>query len=430
MSTLKDAETGQRGFLLTGNESYLKPVLAARATAVAQLTNLADALGNDGDQRQGLDRLGALIQRKCAELAETIRLQQAGNSTAALAIVNSDPGRKVMDEMRVLVRSMQAGESKRLESIDRAAKDGGVYALVAMTFGAALMCLLTAVNVIVISQDLSGRARAEQALRTAQHELENRVEERTAELVAANGEIRTLNTDLEERVRQRTAELEVSNRELEAFSYSVSHDLRAPLRAIEGFSQALEDDCADRLDERGHDYLGRVRKATMRMAELIDALLTLARVTRAQVNHERIDLADMARAIADDLAEREPQRHVEFAIVEKAEIDGDGNLLRVALDNLLANAWKFTGKQELGHIEFGAIASGPRPTFYVRDDGAGFDMTYVDRLFGAFQRLHGNDDFAGTGIGLATVQRIVHRHGGRVWAEGKLGEGATFYFSI
>ncbi|HEX6710126.1 MAG TPA: CHASE domain-containing protein [Rubrobacter sp.] len=229
-------------------------------------------------------------------------------------------------------------------------------------------------------------------------------------------------------------ELEGTNRELEAFSYSVSHDLRAPLRTIDGFSQILQEDYEDVLDDEGLDYLGRVRAASRHMATLIDDLLDLSRVGRRPLSREPVDLSGLAAGIIEELRASQPGREVEFVAGDDIMAWGDMSLLKVALENLIGNAWKFTAREPDARIEFGAEGKpGPgflAPVYYVRDNGAGFDQAYSDKLFGAFQRLHGQDEFEGTGIGLATVARIVHRHGGRVWAEGRVGEGATFYFTL
>jgi signal transduction histidine kinase len=243
---------------------------------------------------------------------------------------------------------------------------------------------------------------------------------------------RILAEDASEDLEYANRELEGANRELEAFSYSVSHDLRAPLRTIDGFSQILQEDYEAVLDEEGLDYLGRVRAASAHMAMLIDDLLDLSRVSRRPLRREPVDLASLATEIIEDLRAAEPERNVEFVAGEDINAYGDVSLLKVALENLLGNAWKFTEREEEARIEFG-VDRRPGllgPVYFVRDNGAGFDQAYSDKLFGAFQRLHGQDEFEGTGIGLATVARIIHRHGGRVWAEGEVGEGATFYFTL
>ncbi len=237
-----------------------------------------------------------------------------------------------------------------------------------------------------------------------------------------------LNAELERRVAERTLQLELANKELESFSYSVSHDLRAPLRAIDGFSQALIEDCEPRLDERGKNYLERVRKAAQRMADLIDALLKLARVARADISYSEVDLSHLVQGVLDELQEGDPDRTVVRAVSPGLRASGEPQLLRVVLENLIGNAWKFTRGVPGARIEVGW--SGESKEFYVRDTGAGFDMTYQNKLFGAFQRLHSSEEYEGTGIGLATVARIVHRHGGSIRAVGEVGKGATFFFTL
>lgn len=246
----------------------------------------------------------------------------------------------------------------------------------------------------------------------------------------AEAEIRRLTSELEQRVIERTAQLEYANKELEAFSYSVSHDLRAPLRSIDGFSLALLEDYEEKLDEGGKDYLRRVRAATQRMAQLIDDILKLSLITRSELTFETVELSAIADSIADELRTEEPERKVLFVIKEGLTANGDPRLLKVVLDNLLGNAWKFTGAHAGARIEFGASDIEGKTAYFVRDDGAGFNMKYADKLFTTFQRLHSEQEFHGTGVGLALVQHIIHRHGGTVWAEGAEEQGATFYFTL
>src|SRR6266478_976350 len=257
------------------------------------------------------------------------------------------------------------------------------------------------------------------ALRESKEGLEQRVVERTHELEERN-----------EALRHNSAQLLAANTELDAFAYSVSHDLRAPLRSIDGFSQVLMEDYGAQLDDGGRDSLHRVRAASQRMATLIDDLLKLARVTRTEMRTERVDLSGLARDIVGEIQRTTPDRQVDFAIAPGLEAQGDSRLLRVALDNLLRNGWKYTGKRPQPRVEFTAINENGGRVFVIKDNGAGFDMRYADKLFGVFQRLHSAAEFEGTGVGLATVRRIINRHGGRIWAEGVVDQGATFYFTL
>jgi light-regulated signal transduction histidine kinase (bacteriophytochrome) len=247
---------------------------------------------------------------------------------------------------------------------------------------------------------------------------------------AAEEKVRQLNIELEGRVRQRTAALETANRELEAFAHSVSHDLRAPLRGIDGWSQALLEDYSAVLDAQGHKFLDRVRSEAQRMGTLIDDLLHLSRVSRAQLIPSAVDLSALAQTIVHRLQEAHPDRSIEFIVAPQMTCTGDPRLLEIALTNLLENAVKFSGPSRLPRVEFGKSECDGISFYFVRDNGVGFDMAFTGTLFAPFQRLHKSSEFPGTGIGLATVQRVINRHGGRIWAESQVGSGATFYFTL
>jgi len=248
------------------------------------------------------------------------------------------------------------------------------------------------------------------------------------ELYKAQQELRRYRTQLERLVQERTTALTAINRELEAFSYSVSHDLRAPLLAFDGLNQSLLEDYGDRLDPRATDYLQRMRRASERMTSVFDGLQTLFRLTSGEIHREPCDISAMAAEIIEEMSAATPERKVQVEIAQGLTASADPRLARILLTNLVSNAWKFTGKEQAARVEVGAEIVEGKTRLFVRDNGVGFDMIYAHKLFGAFQRLHSQSEFPGVGIGLATVRRIVNRHGGRAWAEGAVGEGATFYF--
>jgi two-component system, NtrC family, sensor kinase len=273
------------------------------------------------------------------------------------------------------------------------------------------------------------RARLLAQIRRKQFEDETRrIREQLlrAELEAV--EARIARETAEERAKL-VAELQAKNEELESFSYSVAHDLRAPLRSIDGFGLALLEDYADKLDDDGKQYLAYVRESAQQMSQLIDDMLALAQVTRGEFERAPVDLTRIARTVGAELARAAPQRQIDFIVADGLVAEGDARLLTIALENLLGNAWKYTGARERARIEVGALDDESR-TFFIRDDGAGFDMAYADKLFGMFQRLHARSEFEGTGIGLATVQRVIRRHGGKIWADAAVGQGATFFFTL
>lgn len=284
----------------------------------------------------------------------------------------------------------------------------------------------------ILEDSLAERGRLEATEKAILNILDDFIAEK-GQLEATQKAVLNILDDFEDEkqaLRHAKSAADAANRELEAFSYSVAHDLRAPLRSIDGFSQALLEDYGDKLDADGKTHLGYVRDSAQQMARLIDDLLALSRVSRGDLKRERTDLATIARSVLARLQKREPERKVVLVVPTEVAAVGDSQLLEIVLENLLGNAWKFTSKQPTARIELGHRFEAGRSIYFVRDDGPGFDMAYAEKLFGAFQRLHSQNEFEGTGIGLATVQRIVGRHGGSVWAEGAVGRGATFYFAL
>jgi light-regulated signal transduction histidine kinase (bacteriophytochrome) len=259
---------------------------------------------------------------------------------------------------------------------------------------------------------------------------ERRGRDAVAALIESRNEVRRANADLERRVAERTRQLEAANRELEAFAYAVSHDLRAPLRSMSGFSQILQENAPPGLDEKSRHYLQRIHDASLRMSSLIDDLLNLSRIGRSELTARPISLSQIAAEAAAAIRERHPTREVQLEITPGMEVTADPRLLRIALENLLSNAWKYTSRSPQARVCVGTQAGDSGPVYFVRDNGVGFDMKYADKLFVPFQRLHPESEFPGSGIGLVTVQRIVSRHGGRIWADAQPDAGATFYFTM
>lgn len=415
LAHITDAETGQRGYLLTGRDSYLRPYQYAIKVLKLDLKELQRLLSYSPAQQKRLAAISPLLKIKLDELQYAIKLRQTQGLDAALKIVQTDRGQQAMSQIRLLARALESEENRVYQERDEAvAKNFKETVLFSSVAGFLGLILLIFVYMLLI-REMNTRQKANDKL-----ELEM-VERRRVE--AQNNELNRL-------LEKQIVTLGATNKELEAFAYSVSHDLRAPLRSIDGFSKMLLSKAKEKLDDSEQRYLNNVCENSQRMGELIDDLLKLSRLTRTEMEHTDVNLSAMAQEILSGYQKQEPVRHVEMKIMDNIVVNGDKNLLRVLLDNLLGNAWKFTGKKDIAVIEFGLKREGDKPVYYVRDNGAGFNMKYVEKLFGVFQRLHQMEEFPGTGIGLATVARIIHRHGGKIWAEGAINQGATFYFSF
>ena len=401
-SDLVDSETTARGFVITGEAQFIEPHLTVRGAVQTKIKRLLELMSDNPRQQARLQEVRALAKERIDVSDQMIRLQKIGRHEDAVGLVRSGSGKALTDRIREQTTAIKTEERALLAVRISEAENAFTFIRRIIVLGEGLTILLLVFAFVLLVRN------------------EARLRQHNAIVEHLNGEI-----------TRNATQVEAANKELEAFSYSVSHDLRAPLRAIDGFSQALLEDYADLLDDQARDHLNRVRGATQRMGLLIDDMLTLSRVTRVEMWRKTVDLSALAADVLGELQKSEPGRKVDWRIESGLIAQGDAQLLRVALVNLLGNAWKFTGKTVNAKIEFGAMRNADDATeFFVRDNGAGFDMAYAGRLFGAFQRLHLTSEFPGTGIGLATVQRIVHRHGGRVWAEGAVGKGATFYFSL
>lgn len=420
MGSAKDAETGNRGYLITGDKAYLAPYNAAVAELPGELDAFGQLTQDNPSQINRLVEMRATVAARVLLLDKSIDLRRTGRTKEMLAFVIGGTGKAQMDHLRQVADKMDA-EEYRLLVIRTADERAAARRTRATIFLASALDLLLLIFIFrYFTRERALRLFSEQ---TASSLVVARVE---VELKAA--ELYELNVTLEERVRMRTAELEATNRELEAFSYSVSHDLRAPLRTIDGFSLALEEDYTEAVDATGRDYIRRVRTGVQRMGQLIDALLQLSRITRADITREPVDMSTMALSVAFNLREEYPGRDLNISIESGMQVEADPKLLRIALENLLGNAAKFTSKLDRPEIHFGLDKE--KQAYFVRDNGAGFDMFYAEKLFNAFNRLHGDKDFKGSGIGLATVARVIRRHHGRIWAEARVNDGATFYFTV
>lgn len=420
VGSTKDAELSTRGYVNTGNPAYLVTYRDAVRQLPADLAHFRELTADNPRQVATEEEMHAAIDARLARLQATVDLRARNNPGQMQEFLHSNVGLTQSTHLREIADRME-GEERRLLALrtgDAASSALRAKVAIAIASGLDFLLVLLMFRYFVRERELR-LAAIEDARHLAASRLE--VEQNAAEILA-------LNAHLEERVRQRTAELEATNRELEAFSYSVSHDLRAPLRTIDGFSLALAEDYTDAIDATGRDYIQRVRTGVQRMGQLIDALLQLSRITRADLTREPVDLSALAESVVSTLPPEPRNGAIEFKVEPGLHADADPKLLRVALENLLGNAAKFTSKVPDAVVEFGWDPG--QNAWFVRDNGAGFDMHYAHKLFNAFNRLHGDKDFKGSGIGLATVARVVRRHHGTIWASSVVGHGATFWFTL
>ena len=446
LALLKDAVIAQRGFVITGEARYLAPSDSALTNVQDRLGQLRGLLGG-GDERSlrrldDVERLGKAIIDVISESIQLKRRGVAAESPELVALI--DAGKRYLDQVRALVRDIRTDANQSLMGQLHESQETGqtVTRMLILTELVSMAILVLAFGLLV--REVALRSLAQQALVRANDELELRIAGRTAELADANAhleqeidehrrarsEIVALNQSLETRVSRRTEELEDAYQQMESFGYSVSHDLRAPLRAIMGYARMLESDHADKLDAEAQQMLQVISGSSRKMGQLIDDLLAFSRLSRAPMERELVDMKALAEEAMAAIEVRPELGPVGRQVRAMPKARCDAPLLRQVWSNLLSNAAKFSVAGAEAGIEAGGYQIGRELVYFVRDHGVGFDMRYYHKLFGVFERLHAEDEFPGTGVGLAVVKRIVVRHGGRVWAEGAPGKGATFYFAM
>ena len=420
VGSTKDAELATRGYVNSGNPAYLAMYHQARTHIPGDLVRFRELTADNPRQIAQEAEMRAAIDIRLARLQATIEVRSHNNPEEMQQFLRGSLGLTQSTQLRGIADRMEGEEHRLLAIRTSEAAISALRAKIAIAVASGLDFLLV---LLMFRYFLRERALRLAALQNADRLAASRT------LLEQNAaEIQELNAHLEERVRQRTAELEATNRELEAFSYSVSHDLRAPLRTIDGFSLALAEDYTDAVDVTGRDYIQRVRTGVQRMGQLIDALLQLSRITRSEITREPVDLSALAESVVNNLPPESRDGDIAFNIQPGLHVEADPKLLRVALENLLGNAAKFTSRVPHAVVDFGWDPD--QNAWYLRDNGAGFDMQYAHKLFNAFNRLHGDKDFKGSGIGLATVARVVRRHHGTIWASSVIGHGATFWFTL
>jgi len=397
MSDLENIETSVRGYVITGQDIYLGPYNTYLPDIDKTFTTLDNLTIDNPLQQKNLSDIKPLIDEKKANIQEAISLRKNIGLNSAIAYVSIGNGKKIMDSIRIIVANMQKEESRLLQIRTNDLTQINTLTKNTIIWGSIIGFLFYLLVNYIINKFVIGEI---------------------------------VRKPLLEREQKALAEALKANKEMEAFSYSVSHDLRAPLRAIDGFTQILVEDNIDKLDDEGKRVAGIIRASTVKMGKLIDDLLSFSRLGRQEIKKNKVDMKSLVNNIYNELRKNSPDKNIEFVLNDIPDAMADKDMMSVVWTNLISNAIKFTGKKDKPKIEIGSKMDNDVITYYQKDNGAGFDMKYVDKLFGVFQRLHSTEDFDGTGVGLANVKRVVERHGGKVWAEGKVDEGATFYFSL
>lgn len=400
ISHVKDSETGMRGYVITSQQQFLEPYKSALTSIPEDKQKLHQWI-LDGSQLQNLTVLEKLTTKQSAFHKKILDIQNTLGSQAAQAEVAKGQGKSNMDAIRTQAEQMIQYENNLIATTEQKAEHAAHFSKAVYIIGFLFALCLQGLAFFFVVRENKKRQEAETQL---QHHVD--------ELDETNTTLHAVNT------------------ELESFAYSVSHDLRSPLRGLDGLSLALIEDYGEKIDDTGRALLHRIRSESQRMGQLIDGILALSRLTRGDFSRQTLDLSKMAESTLEALKTDEPNRYVKTTVQPDLKAEGDPRLMDAVMQNLLANAWKFTAKKDEPSVQFGAKQQDGKTVYFVKDNGAGFDMAYVGKLFGAFQRLHTVQEFPGTGIGLATVQRIIHRHGGTIWAEGQLNQGATFYFTL
>jgi signal transduction histidine kinase len=434
---ITQAETGHRGYMLTGQDRYLELYRAGADQVRQDMKELPDLIVDDPRERKATQRLEPLIAARLAELADGIEVRrQSGLPAGVEAVARANNGEKWMGQIAAQIGEMRATQELLLSRRQETAAASTRKIKVVIVLGNALAVLILLVKGFVIHWETGMRNLAEQDLKQANERLEGRTSEletRTAELLASNKKLENRTAELlasNSKLENRTAELLEANVEMESFAYSVAHDLRAPLRHIAGYSNVLTQDYGPQLGGEGRRYLGKLVDGAQRMGRLVDDLLNLSKIGRQELALEATPLELLVRQAVEELAPEGPGREIEWRIGDLFIAKCDPGLMRQVFVNLLSNAVKYSGKREHAVIEVGQVMQNGERVVFVRDNGVGFEMQYAGKLFGVFQRLHKAGDFEGTGVGLAIVQRIIRKHGGRIWAEAELDKGATFFFTL